>query len=169
MCVLCVWLGLVELETHEERRCFFTCGAIHNARCLRGLFRITGRSLVIVTLADRACDAFHPNAIRASLGTVFSTSWAVGSSHEVRDFLSDNQIRIATAKVDANNSYFDLDMTGKTAIVLGSEHDGLSSAWNGQEVNDVSIPMVGCVDSLNISVSAAILLYEARRQRSTTK
>lgn len=118
-----------------------------------------------VLIADVRCDAFHPNAIRASLGAVFSIPSASGPSHAVRDFLVDQQFQIAAAKVGAATMYFEIDLTGKTAIVLGSEHAGLSEIWNASPIVDVNIPMLGQVDSLNVSVSASILLFEAQRQR----
>jgi len=120
-----------------------------------------------VFIADNRCDPFHPNAIRASLGSVFSIAWAAASSAEVRDLLVSNQFQIVAAKVDARSSYADVDMTGKTAIALGSEHTGLSQAWNTDQILDVAIPMSGQVDSLNVSVSASIMMFEAQRQRRT--
>jgi TrmH family RNA methyltransferase len=74
-------------------------------------------------------------------------------------------IRIVTTRVDAPASYAETDLRGPVAIVLGSEADGLSPLWNGPDVTAVSLPMLGVADSLNVSTAAAILLYEARRQR----
>ena len=121
-----------------------------------------------ILLADVKCDAFHPNAIRASLGTVFSIPCATASNKAIQDFLREQGIQIATAKVDAKTNYFDLDMYQGTALVFGSEHAGLSDAWNDQ-VTDVTIPMAGSADSLNISASAAVMMFEAQRQRTAKK
>ena len=118
-----------------------------------------------VLMADARCDSYHPNAIRSSLGTVFSMPCIVDSSSNIRDFLTRHNFQILAAKVDATNDYFSTDLTGATAIVLGSEHDGLGPVWQGDSIRDVRIPMNGHADSLNVSVSAGIILFEAMRQR----
>ena len=118
-----------------------------------------------IFLADAKCDAFHPNAIRSSLGTVFSIACAKGSSRQIREWLIRNQIQIAAARVDGSTNYLDVQLANSTAIVLGSEHDGLSEIWSGDGIVDFSIPMQGAADSLNVSTTAAILVYEAVRQR----
>ena len=73
--------------------------------------------------------------------------------------------RIVAARVDGATSYLDVDLTGRVAIVLGAEADGLTDAWVGDDIAATRLPMLGVADSLNVSVSAAVLLYEARRQR----
>jgi TrmH family RNA methyltransferase len=74
-------------------------------------------------------------------------------------------LRIVAARVEAARLYSDVDLTGPLAVVLGAEADGLSDAWTGADIEAVRLPMLGVADSLNVSVSAAILVYEARRQR----
>jgi RNA methyltransferase, TrmH family len=81
------------------------------------------------------------------------------------DWLAARDIRIVAAKVDAETAYTDADLRGPLAIALGSEADGLTGAWNGAPIQPVRVPMAGIADSLNVSVTAAVLLYEARRQR----
>lgn len=115
--------------------------------------------------ADPRTDLFNPNTIRASAGTCFSMPLAAGSSTDVQAWLRDRDLRIVTARVDADHLYTAADLTGGVAIVLGAEAEGLSGAWTGPGFEAVRLPMLGVADSLNISVSAAILLYEARRQR----
>ena len=115
--------------------------------------------------ASPRTDLFNPNAIRASAGTIFSLPLAAGTTGEVLAWLAERGLRIVTARVDADRVYTDADLTGPLALVLGAEADGLSDAWRGPTVEAVRIPMLGMADSLNVSVSAAILLYEARRQR----
>jgi TrmH family RNA methyltransferase len=115
--------------------------------------------------ASARTDLFNPNAIRASAGTIFSMPLGAGSTGETIDWLTARGIRIVAARVDADRSYADADLTGPLALVVGAEAEGLSSAWAGPGVEPVRIPMLGRADSLNVSVSAAILLYEARRQR----
>jgi RNA methyltransferase, TrmH family len=110
-------------------------------------------------------DLFNPNAIRASAGTVFTVPLAAASSNDVFAWLGAHGLRIVTARVDAERAYTDADLRGPLAIVLGAEVDGLTDTWSGPGVEPIAIPMRGIADSLNVSASAAVLLYEARRQR----
>ena len=118
-----------------------------------------------VIAADPRADLFNPNAIRASLGAIFALPVAAGSSAEVRAELERRGVRIVTARVDAEELYTDVDLTGPIAIVLGSEADGLTDRWPAPPALAVRLPMLGVGDSLNVSIAAAVLLYEARRQR----
>jgi TrmH family RNA methyltransferase len=119
-----------------------------------------------VIAADPRTDLFNPNAIRASLGTIFRMPIAAAPSQDVLDWLADLGARIIAARVDAERPYTEADLRGAVAIVLGSEAAGLGSAWVDTRVEPVRIPMLGSADSLNVSVAAAVLLYEAVRQRS---
>jgi TrmH family RNA methyltransferase len=110
-------------------------------------------------------DLFNPNVIRASVGTVFSVPIAAATAADARGWLREQELRIVSAVVDAERLHTETDLTGPLAIVLGSEAEGLSPAWRGADVVPVRLPMLGIADSLNVSVAAAILLYEARRQR----
>jgi RNA methyltransferase, TrmH family len=85
---------------------------------------------------------------------------------QVRRFLAADGVRLVVARVDAPGAYTEADLRGPLAIVLGSEAHGLGQGWDGDDVTPVRLPMHGAADSLNVSVAAAILLYEARRQRS---
>jgi RNA methyltransferase, TrmH family len=116
-------------------------------------------------LADPRTDPFNPNAIRASAGTSFSVPIATGTTSEVRAWLAARGIRVVAARVDAETEPWDADLRGPLAIALGSEADGLSRAWSSDDVVTLRLPMLGVADSLNVSVAAAVLLYEARRQR----
>ncbi len=118
--------------------------------------------------ASPRTDLFNPNAIRASAGTVFAVPLAAAPSAEVLPWLRGHGLRIVTARVDAERPYTDADLRGPLAIVLGTEATGLGETWRGPDVEPVAIPMRGVADSLNVSISAAVLLYEARRQRSPT-
>lgn len=118
-----------------------------------------------VIAADLRTDLFNPNAIRASLGAVFAVPVAAGTSEEVRAELERRGTAIVTARVDAADLYTDVDLTGPVAIVLGSEADGLTDRWPAPPARAVRLPMLGVGDSLNVSIAAAVLLYEARRQR----
>jgi len=112
-------------------------------------------------------DVFNPNVVRASVGTVFSVPIATAGAAEARAWLREQEIRLVAARVDANRLHTDTDLTGPLAIVLGSEADGLTPAWRSVGVEPVRLPMLGIADSLNVSVAAAVLLYEARRQRDS--
>jgi RNA methyltransferase, TrmH family len=118
--------------------------------------------------ADPRTDLFNPNAIRASLGTIFSVPIAAATSEETLDWLRGRGVRVLVARVDGSALYTDADLTGSVAIVLGSEADGLTEAWTGPDVVPIRLPMLGAADSLNVSAAAAVLLYEARRQRGAS-
>ena len=115
--------------------------------------------------ADPRTDIFNPNAIRASLGTIFSLPVAVATTPATIAWLREAGIRIVVARVDGSLPYTEVDLCGALAIVLGSEAEGLADAWSGPGIQAVRLPMLGIADSLNVSAAAAILLYEARRQR----
>ena len=116
-------------------------------------------------IAVGGTDLFNPNVIRASVGTVFSVPVASAPAAEVIAWLRAAGIRIVASRVDATDLHVDADLTGPVAIVLGSEADGLSEAWGGPDVSALRLPMLGAADSLNVSAAAAVLLYEAWRQR----
>jgi TrmH family RNA methyltransferase len=116
--------------------------------------------------ASPRTDLANPNVIRASSGTIFSMPTAAAATTEVIDWLVDRRIRAIAARVDAERPYTDADLTGSVAIVLGSEAEGLTDAWRAADALTVRLPMLGVADSLNVSVAAAVLLYEARRQRN---
>ncbi len=117
-------------------------------------------------LADPRTDPWNPNVIRASLGTAFTVPIAIATGDEVRAYLAERGIRPLAARVDGAMTHWDADLRGPVAVVLGSEHDGLTEAWTASERDTIRLPMHGVADSLNVSVAAAVLLYEARRQRS---
>jgi TrmH family RNA methyltransferase len=116
--------------------------------------------------ASPRTDLANPNVIRASAGTFFSVPTAAAPTSEVIDWLVGRRIRSIAARVDAEQPYTDADLTGSLAIVLGSEAEGLTDAWRAADAQTVRLPMHGVADSLNVSVAAAVLLYEARRQRN---
>ncbi|MBR4730850.1 MAG: RNA methyltransferase [Prevotella sp.] len=118
-----------------------------------------------VIVCDPLTDLYNPNLIRASIGGVFAVPTAVCSSKECIAFLKEHQIRILTAQLQDSYDYYDYDMRHATAIVMGTESTGLSQQWREAADAHIRIPMLGRLDSLNVSVSAAILMYEAVRQR----
>jgi len=118
-----------------------------------------------VIVADPVTDLYNPNAIRASLGTIFSVPVAQGTAAETIEYLQAQQLAIVAARVDAARDYTAIDFRRPTAIVLGSEAAGLSDQWRRDDVAAVKLPMCGVADSLNVSATAAVLFYEALRQR----
>ena len=118
-----------------------------------------------VIICDPLTDLYNPNLIRASIGGVFSVPVAVCNSKECIAFLKEHKIRILTAQLQDSYDYYDYDMQGATAIVMGTESTGLTDQWREAADAHIRIPMLGRLDSLNVSVSAAILMYEAVRQR----
>ncbi len=110
-------------------------------------------------------DLGNPNLVRASVGTVFYLPIATSPSEVAIDWLRRHQVRIATAEPTAELEYTDADLTGPLAIVVGAEDTGVSDVWRREADLRVRIPMLGRNDSLNVSVAAAVLLYEAVRQR----
>ena len=118
-----------------------------------------------VIVCDPLTDIWNPNLIRASLGAVFTVPIAICNSADAISWLREQGCRILTAQLQDSTLYYDQDMTGATAIVIGTESTGLSDRWRQAASAHIRIPMLGVMDSLNASVSAAILLFEARRQR----
>ena len=116
-------------------------------------------------VCDPLTDIWNPNLIRSSVGAVFSVPVAVCTSADAIAFLKERGIHILTAQLQDSEWYYDTDMTGATALVMGTESTGLTQAWRDSADAHIKIPMLGRLDSLNVSVSAAVLLYEAVRQR----
>ncbi len=116
-------------------------------------------------VCDPLADPFNPNSIRASLGAAFTVPTVCVDSGRCISWLKEKSIAILTAQLQDSRPYYDVDMTGPTAIVMGTEATGLSGAWRQAATAHILIPMLGVVDSLNVSASAAILAYEAVRQR----
>ncbi|MCC7300028.1 MAG: RNA methyltransferase, partial [Verrucomicrobia bacterium] len=118
-----------------------------------------------VIICDAATDLNNPNVIRASIGTLFYLPVVEATTEETIAFLNGKGIKILSAVPDSDAVYTEADLKGPVAIVVGAEDQGLSDVWKNTADLNVKIPMLGKNDSLNVSVSAAILLYEAVRQR----
>tara|TARA_R110002050_G_scaffold207331_1_gene343425 strand:- start:3365 stop:4174 length:810 start_codon:yes stop_codon:yes gene_type:complete len=118
-----------------------------------------------VIIANPKSDLYNPNIIRSSVGCVFTTDIAMGSTPEIIQFLIGRNININCAALSASKPYTEIDFTKGTAIVVGTEATGLSEQWLKNATQNIIIPMHGEIDSMNVSVSAAILIFEAIRQR----
>jgi len=119
-----------------------------------------------VIIADPRGDLYNPNIIRSSVGCIFTNIIATGSSEEIIEFLQGKKISVITASLEASKNYTDVDFTGPSAIIMGTESTGLTSVWINNTDQNIIIPMSGQIDSINVSVSAAILIFEAKRQRN---
>ena len=120
-----------------------------------------------VIVCDPLTDMYNPNLIRSSIGAIFTVPVATATTEETISWLKSNGIRIYTAQLQDSEWYYDTDMKGGTAIVMGTEATGLTDAWRKAADAHIKIPMLGRLDSLNVSVSAAILMFEAVRQRNS--
>jgi len=118
-----------------------------------------------VIFCDPITDLYNPNLIRASIGAIFTVPTVAASSEETIAFLKARGIQILTAQLQDSSLYYDMDMRRGTALVMGTEATGLTDLWRKAASAHIRIPMLGRLDSLNVSVSAAILLFEAVRQR----
>lgn len=118
-----------------------------------------------VIVCEGGTDLFNPHTIRASLGTVFTSMSCAATRAETLAWLRSQAIRVVTARVEGAELYSQVTLTGPVAIVLGAEDRGLADDWRGDDITAVSLPMLGLADSLNVSAAAAVLCYEARRQR----
>lgn len=120
-----------------------------------------------VIVCDPLTDMYNPNLIRSSIGAIFTVPVATATSEEAIAWLKNNGIKIYTAQLQDSEWYYDTDMKGGTAIVMGTEATGLTDVWRKAADAHIKIPMLGRLDSLNVSVSAAILMFEAVRQRNS--
>jgi len=129
-----------------------------------------GAGVEALIVAGGNTDLYNPNAIRASLGTIFSVPVVAASEAETLAWLRAQKLQMVAAILgDASRDYSTIDYRQPTALVLGSEADGLGPLWRGQaDIRPIAIPMRGIADSLNISNAAAVLFYEALRQRTAS-
>ena len=118
-----------------------------------------------VIVCDPLTDLYNPNLIRSSIGAIFTVPCLACTSEECIHFLKERGIQILTAQLQDSRLYYDVDMRRPTAIVMGTEATGLTQQWRLAADAHIRIPMLGRLHSLNVSVSAAVLMYEAVRQR----
>lgn len=123
-------------------------------------------NLDAVFIANAKTDVFNPNIIRSSVGTVFTVPIATGSTNEILSFLKTNNIDVYCAALSASKPYTEINFTKASALVVGTESTGLSNEWLKNSTQNIIIPMSGAIDSMNVSVSAGILVFEAVRQRN---
>lgn len=118
-----------------------------------------------VIFANPKSDIYNPNVIRSSVGCVFTNQVATASSEDVISFLQENNIQFYSATLQNSNEYTEENYSTPTALVVGTEATGLTEIWREKATQNINIPMEGQIDSMNVSVAAAILIFEAKRQR----
>lgn len=161
-------LRLEELRFRNEEPLVVVVEAVEKPGNLGAILRsadAAGADAVIV--CDPLTDLYNPNLIRASIGAVFSVPVVAASSAETIEWLRSRGVTIYTAQLQDSSWYYDCDMKKATAIVMGTEATGLTGIWREAADRHIRIPMLGKLDSLNVSVSAAVLLFEAVRQRNS--
>lgn len=118
-----------------------------------------------IIVCDPLTDLYNPNIIRSGVGCLFTVQTAVSSNKEALEYLKKNNIKTYAAELNAAEWYQDSDLSKPSAIVMGTEADGLTDFWLKNSDHRIKIPMRGKIDSLNVSVSTAIITFEAMRQR----
>lgn len=122
-------------------------------------------NLDAVIVANPKSDMYNPNIVRSSVGCLFTNQIAAASTDEVIEYLKANNISIYCATLQDSTQYHTQDYTMPTALVVGTEATGLTQEWRDASTKNIIIPMQGEIDSMNVSVAAAILIFEAKRQR----
>ncbi|MBL7472144.1 TrmH family RNA methyltransferase [Robertkochia sediminum] len=123
-------------------------------------------NLDAVIIANPRTDLYNPNIIRSGVGCLFTTQVATGTTEEIIAWLREKGIAMYCAALTASEAYHRTDFTGPSAIVVGTEATGLTDTWLEASTQNIIIPMQGEIDSMNVSVSAAIIIFEAKRQRN---
>jgi RNA methyltransferase, TrmH family len=167
------WLAVVPAVAGDlehlvlgERPLVLACEGIEKPGNLGAILRTADAAgVTAVIAAGPVTDWGNPNLVRASKGTVFSVPVASGGSAEVLGWLAERSLPVVATTPDTDTLVAEADLTGPVAIAVGSEHDGLSGPWLERAETRVKIPMFGRVDSLNVAASAAVVVYEAVRQR----
>lgn len=122
-----------------------------------------------IIVSEPLCDLFHPNAIRNSTGTTFSLPAAVATNDQTITWLRENDYRILISTPEQADNLYDINLNSRCAVVVGNEALGLSESWMQGNFDRVRLPMNGVADSLNVSVTAAVIMFEALRQKKNTQ
>ncbi|HEX8562873.1 MAG TPA: RNA methyltransferase [Flavobacterium sp.] len=123
-------------------------------------------NLDAVILANPKSDLYNPNVVRSSVGCIFTRQVATGTTAEIIDFLKQHKINSYCATLQDSTYYYTQDFTQPTALIVGTEATGLTQEWRDASTQNIIIPMQGEIDSMNVSVAAAVLIFEAKRQRN---
>ncbi len=159
-------LSLNNIKFKNEKPLILIAESIEKPGNVGALLRTADAANVdAVFLANPKSDLYNPNIIRSSVGCVFTNQIATGTSEEIITFLKENKINIYSATLQNSNEYHKENYQESSAIVVGTEATGLSEIWRTKAVQNINIPMQGQIDSMNVSVAAAIVIFEAKRQR----
>ncbi len=162
-------LGLSSLEPGENPL-ILVLEAVEKPGNLGAIMRTADAAGVnAVLVCDPATDLYNPNTIRSSVGCIFTVNVRACTSVEAMQWLKQHQITIIATSLEASQNYLDIDFSGPAAIVMGTEADGLTRFWTEGADKRIRIEMQGIADSLNVSVAAAIVTFEAVRQRRVLK
>jgi len=163
----CKHHGFHDLHFHNESPLLLVAEAPEKPGNIGALLRTADAAQVdAVLIANPRTDLYNPNIIRSSVGCLFTNQIATGSTTDIISFLKQNRMSIYCAALQASENYHTQDYTKPTALVVGTEADGLSSEWLEASTQNIKIPMQGEIDSMNVSVAAGILIFEAKRQRN---
>ncbi|WP_149302596.1 TrmH family RNA methyltransferase [Pareuzebyella sediminis] len=158
---------LNELNLPSEKPLILVAEAPEKPGNIGALLRTAdAANLDAVIIANPRTDMYNPNIIRSSVGCLFTNRIGVGSTAEVIAFLKTHHIQTYCAALSSSTNYTEINFEKGSAIVVGTESVGLSEDWLQNSDQNIKIPMQGQIDSMNVSVSAAILIFEAKRQRN---
>jgi TrmH family RNA methyltransferase len=158
---------LTSLQFHTKTPLVLVAEAPEKPGNIGALLRTADAANVdAVIIANPKTDLYNPNIIRSSVGCVFTNHIATGTTSEIISFLKENNIAIYCAALQASVDYHTQNFTNSSAIIVGTEATGLSDEWLEQSHQNIIIPMQGEIDSMNVSVAAGILIFEAKRQRN---
>lgn len=169
-------LGIFKQKTHaidsftlsQSNPLVIVLESIEKPGNLGAIFRTAdAANVAVICLANCAIDLYNPNSIRSSLGCSLSVPCIAGSNEEVYNWLASHRIRSYAATLQNSNLYFNENYRESAAFIMGAEATGLSSFWRDHCDQSVTIPMGGLIDSMNVSVATAVLVFEALRQRSS--
>lgn len=150
----------------ENDSLFIVLDAIEKPGNLGAIARVADASNISgIILTNLRTDIYNPNAVRSSLGTVFSNKVLIADVNEVLNWMRKNKITSFAAELSNSNYYYEEDFTGRIALVFGTEATGLPKDWIDNVDKRIKIPMLGKIDSLNVNTSVAIIVFEAIRQR----
>lgn len=159
--------NIAELTFKTENPLILVAEALEKPGNIGAILRTADAAHVdAVIIANPKSDLYNPNIIRSSVGCLFTNNVVMGSTSEIIEFLKEKNISIYCAALQASVNYNTQDFTKPTAIVVGTEATGLSNEWLENATQNIIIPMQGEIDSMNVSVAAGILIFEAKRQRN---
>ena len=158
--------SLESIQFKSEKPLILIAESIEKPGNIGALLRTADAANVdAVFIADAKSDVYNSNIIRSSVGCVFTNTIAVATSQEIITFLQEKNINIYAATLQNSNEYHKVNYKNASAIVVGTEATGLSEIWREEATQNINIPMQGKIDSMNVSVAAAIVIFEAKRQR----